>query len=385
MAEKVLIVDDDLETLRLVGLMLQKQGFTIVVANNGTQALSQAAQELPDVIVLDVMMPDLDGFAVTRQLRNNPATAGIPVLLFTAKGMVEDKVTGYESGADDYLTKPIHPVELVARVRALLGRGKTRQVVEKAPQKSQGYTIGVLAPKGGVGSSSLALNLAISYCNKTSGDVIAVEMRPGHGTWGLELGYAAPTGLTDLLKKKASEINRQTVESELVATTYGPRLLFSSPHARDMDGIQAMEQAEAVLKMLPQISPLVLLDIGANLWPNQGQILSYCQEVIVITEPYPWIMPLTKVFLEDLAQFGFGKTKILSLVMVNRVRADMQLTVTQVQERLGVPVAQVIPPATEVAYQAALRNLPLIQIQPGGLLAQQFTRLAEMIAPRVKK
>lgn len=384
MAEKVLIVDDDLETLRLVGLMLQKQGFTIVVANNGGQALSMAAQELPDVIVLDVMMPDIDGFTVTRQLRKDPATAGIPILMFTAKGMVEDKVTGYEAGADDYLTKPIHPVELVARVRALLGRTKTR-IAPEVPQKSQGYTIGVLAPKGGVGASSLALNLAISYSNKTSGDVIAVEMRPGHGTWGLELGYAAPTGLADLLKKKPSEINRQTIESELVATTYGPRLLFSSPRIKDTDGAQAVEQMEAILKVLPQISPLILLDIGANLWPNLGQMVNYCQEVIVITEPYPWIMPLTKIFLEDLAQYGFGKTKILSLVMVNRVRADMQLTVTQVQERLGVPVAQVIPPATEVAYQAALRNLPLIQIQPGGLLAQQFTRLAEMIAPRVKK
>lgn len=384
MAEKVLIVDDDLETLRLVGLMLQKQGFTIVVANNGTQALNLAGQEVPDVIVLDVMMPDLDGFAVTRQLRNNPVTAAIPILMFTAKGMVEDKVTGYEAGADDYLTKPIHPVELVARVRALLGRGKTRTVSE-VPQKSQGYTIGVVAPKGGVGTSSLTLNLAISYCNKTNGDVIAVEMRPGHGTWGLELGYAAPTGFSDLLKKKPSELNRQVIESELVSTTYGPRLLFSSPHARDIEGVKAVEQADAILKTLPQLSPLILLDIGANIWPNFGQIISSCQELIVVTEPYPWIMPLTKVFLEDLVQFGFGKNKILTLVMVNRVRADMQLTVTQVQERLGIPVSQVIPPATEVAYQAALRNLPLVQIQPGGLLAQQFMRLAEMIAPRIKK
>jgi CheY-like chemotaxis protein/MinD-like ATPase involved in chromosome partitioning or flagellar assembly len=385
MPEKVLVVDDDLETLRLVGLMLQRQGFVIVAANNGAQALSQARAEQPDLIILDIMMPDMDGYAVARQLRKEPETASIPILMFTAKGMVEDKVAGYEAGADEYLTKPIHPVELVTRLRTLLVRGKTHPPAPIPSSADQGYMIGVVSPKGGVGVSTLVLNLAISYHNKTKGEVIAAEMRPGHGTWGLELGFANPTGLNDLLAMRTADITNQVVEKTLMQTTFGVRCLLASPHPKDIEAVHATDQVSAVLKILPLLAPLVLLDIGANVWPNFGLVLSQCQELIVVTEPYPGMMPPTRVFIEELVDRGFGKNKLMTLVMVNRVRADVQLSVTQVQENLGRQVVQVIPPAPELAYQAALRGMPLIQVQPEGLLAQQFSRLADVVATRVKK
>src|SRR5659263_412479 len=113
MADKVLIVDDDLETLRLVGLMLQRQGYEILVANSGKQALSIARSDNPDLIVLDIMMPEMDGFQVSHMLRNDPALSSLPILMFTAKTQLDDKVAGYDAGADDYLTKPVHPAELV--------------------------------------------------------------------------------------------------------------------------------------------------------------------------------------------------------------------------------------------------------------------------------
>jgi DNA-binding response OmpR family regulator len=112
MPQKILIADDDVETLRLIGLMLQRQGFEIAAASNGTQALEMSRNGSPDLIILDVMMPDMDGYQVTRQLRQDASTADIPILMFTAKSQVEDKVTGYEAGVDEYITKPIHPAEI---------------------------------------------------------------------------------------------------------------------------------------------------------------------------------------------------------------------------------------------------------------------------------
>ncbi|MEE9514024.1 MAG: response regulator, partial [Anaerolineales bacterium] len=122
MTNKVLIIDDDVDTLKLVGLMLERQGYEISVASNGTLGLAKAAEDKPELILLDVMMPDLDGYEVTKRLRSNPALAHIPIIMFTAKTMVDDKVAGFEAGVDDYLTKPTHPAELTAHVKAVLAR-----------------------------------------------------------------------------------------------------------------------------------------------------------------------------------------------------------------------------------------------------------------------
>ncbi len=381
MSAKLLIVDDDLETLRLVGLMLQRQGFQIVAANNGAQALTLAQKEQPDMILLDVMMPDMDGYEVTRRLRQNPATAGILILMFTAKSQVDDKVAGYDAGADDYLTKPIHPAELVARIKALLARGRSR--VEPTP-KTRGHTIGVLAPKGGMGVSTLVLNLAIVIHQKTKADILAAELRPGHGTWALELGFASPDGLNRLLTTKPQDINASMVQEELLRTTFGVRLLMASVRKKDVELTANIAQMEAILQTLPLLSPLVLLDIGDNLLHGFDRLINYCQEVLLVTEPNPGSLHHTKLLIEELNEKGFGKSKFLNLVVVNRVRADVTLSLTQIQEALGMSITQVIPPTPEMAFQAALRNVPLIYVQPEGLLAQQLNHLASSILERVQ-
>src|ERR1043165_9190927 len=158
MSEKILIIDDDLDTLRLVGLMLQRQGYQISAATNGQQGLDKAFDEHPDLILLDVMMPDMDGYEVTRRLRQNPFTVNTPILMFTAKSQLNDKVVGFEVGANDYLTKPTHPSELQARVKTLLARAEKKSSAPVNQDGNRGYTIGILASRGGLGTSTLAVN-----------------------------------------------------------------------------------------------------------------------------------------------------------------------------------------------------------------------------------
>src|SRR5512136_2191166 len=183
MAEKILIIDDDLDTLKLVGMMLQKQGYQILAATNGQQGLAYADSDDPDLVLLDVMMPQLDGYEVARRLRANPDTASIPILMFTAKTQLDDKVTGFEAGADDYLTKPTHPTELQAHVKALLARSAKNKInPPTGPAQEPAYVIGVLAVRGGLGVTSVAANLAASLQKRTSDNVILAEFRPGRGT-----------------------------------------------------------------------------------------------------------------------------------------------------------------------------------------------------------
>src|SRR3990172_4688022 len=126
MSERILIVDDDNDSLKLIGLMLQRHGYEVIAANAGNQGIAKATSESPDLIILDVMMPDMNGYEVCRRLRANPATQSIPIIMFTAKTLIDDKVAGFEAGADDYLTKPTHPAELASRVKTILQRSTTQ-------------------------------------------------------------------------------------------------------------------------------------------------------------------------------------------------------------------------------------------------------------------
>jgi len=119
---RILIIDDDAAISELVKVNLELLGHQVSQASDGIKGLALAQQNRPDMIILDVMMPDLDGFTVCQRLRQNPATHPIPILMLTALGMVKDKVTGFDSGADDYLVKPFEIPELQVRIRALLRR-----------------------------------------------------------------------------------------------------------------------------------------------------------------------------------------------------------------------------------------------------------------------
>jgi len=117
---KILVVDDERRMVGFIRLNLEQDGFEVIEAYNGTEALERLRDSLPDLILLDVMMPDIDGFEVLRTIRE---ISQVPVIMLTAKGEEEDIVKGLELGADDYVTKPFSPRELVSRVKAVLRRG----------------------------------------------------------------------------------------------------------------------------------------------------------------------------------------------------------------------------------------------------------------------
>ena len=123
-ATRVLVVDDDRDIRDLVTFKLEQAGYEVRQAEDGLQALDAVREWAPALVVLDVMMPGLSGVDVTRELRADPATAGVPVILLTAKAQEADVETGFVSGADDYVVKPFSPRELVSRVQAVLARSR---------------------------------------------------------------------------------------------------------------------------------------------------------------------------------------------------------------------------------------------------------------------
>jgi len=138
--ENILIVDDEEDVLELVRYNLDKNGYSTETATMGEEALTKARAKLPDLVILDLMLPGIDGLEVCRKLKSDTKTQHIPVIMLTAKGEEADIVTGLELGADDYVTKPFSPKVLVARVRRILHRTIARDL-EKAPVKIHELTI----------------------------------------------------------------------------------------------------------------------------------------------------------------------------------------------------------------------------------------------------
>ncbi len=384
MPEKILVVDDDVDTLRLVGLMLQRQGYQIVAASNGHQALALAQNENPDLILLDVMMPDMDGYEVTKQLRGIPVTSKTPIIMFTAKSQVDDKVAGFEAGVDDYLTKPTQPRELFAHVKAVLarsGQGKGAPV-EETVSREKGYVVGIIAAKGGLGVSTLATNLGIALRIRSKKDVIIAELRPGEGSIALDLGYLHPESMDRLMQKKTSDITVKDVETELVTHKSEVRFLFSTYQPGDAKHLAAADKFETIARHLSYLAKIVVLDLGPAISPIAEKALPICDEVIVLLEPTPQAVLRTQLLMDELTAKGFGEGRLNS-ILYNRQRSEMQLSLQVVQQQFKHTIAVVFTPAPELIFQCSRGNIPLIMQHPDNLTSQQFAKLADNITRRI--
>jgi two-component system phosphate regulon response regulator PhoB len=138
--ESVLIVDDEEDVIELVRYNLDRSGYRVETASSGEEALAKARGKLPDLVILDLMLPGMDGIEVCRKLKSDVKTEGVPILMLTAKGEEADIVAGLELGADDYVTKPFSPKVLMARVRRILHRAVSRDM-EKPPLKIHDLTV----------------------------------------------------------------------------------------------------------------------------------------------------------------------------------------------------------------------------------------------------
>jgi CheY-like chemotaxis protein/MinD-like ATPase involved in chromosome partitioning or flagellar assembly len=383
MSEKILIIDDDLDTLRLVGLMLQRQGYQISAATNGQQGLDKAFEEDPDLILLDVMMPDLDGYEVTRRLRQNPSTLETPILMFTAKTQLDDKVIGFEVGANDYLTKPTHPTELQARVKALLARSNDKRGdVEPVKDSKHGYVIGVLGARGGLGTTTLAINLAAGLHARTKGEVIIAEMLPGQGALALDMGLTNSKGLVDLLGvTKLNEITRESVRAALTPYGSGLKILLASDRPRDMNLVNQTANYQALVKTLATMARFVILDLGMGLQPFAEKVLPLCDQTLIVLEGVPNTIIHTRALIDDISALGINR-KNINAVLNNRIRSDTQLPSSQVQTKLDHEIVSTLTPAPELFVQATRMQTPALLCQPESLTARQISKLVEYITER---
>lgn len=372
---RILIVDDDVDALRLVGMMLEHEGFEILAAASGPQALEKAIEEKPDLVILDVMMPGMDGYQVAAELRKHPTTEDVPILMFTAKAGVNDKVTGFQAGADDYLTKPVHPAELSTRINALLQR--KRRI---SAEVESGHIVAFLPTKGGLGTSSLTLNVALElkkmYHDK---QVALVELCEGGGTLGLQLGLTAIGGIQALAEAPLSTLSKDSLIENMTQHASGLHLLLSSPDPVGAGPKFTPDFVRTILRYLGADYDYVLIDLPSRLDDVNAEALRMTSEIILTLDPNRIGISLSQAMLRNLDQRNIGAYKV-KIVLVHRVPAAASLSRFSIEDALQHTMICSIPPVPDLAYESAQNGKPMVMIQPQGLIAQQVRLIVQSIA-----
>ncbi len=371
---RILIADDDADALRLVGLMLERQGYKILAAADGQQALQKAIENQPHLIVLDVMMPDMDGYEVATRLHSNPTTESIPILMFTAKVAVNDKIAGFQAGADDYLTKPAHPRELVARVEALLAR-------HPSPEETieQGHIVGFLPTKGGLGTSMLALNTAIELRRMHHNIPCAlVELHEGSGTMAFQLGLEAQNSLPALLQQPLPYITERTLLSHMVEHTTGLQLLFATAKPSGVGPKLDKQRVRTILRYLNSQFDYILLDLPPDLGEPYQEALRLCEWIFVTVEPNRVGMALAQQTLNALDGLDIGSQKA-RIILIQRMPAVGSLSRSTVEQTLHRDMIASIPPVPDLALESIQNGRSIVEIQPHSLVTQQIRRVVQFI------
>jgi pilus assembly protein CpaE len=371
MAEKILIVDDDVNALKLIGYTLHREGYEIIAAQSGQEALAKAEEEKPQLVILDIMMPGMDGYEVCRRLRAAPQTAQVPVIMLTAKSQVEDKVAGFEAGADDYLTKPVIPAELMARVKALLLRS-----AYAAPAKAK--NIALIGAKGGVGVTTLAVNLAVTLAQMDK-EVILLDLQPYSGAVALQLGLSPATTMADLLEREPTALSQSVVEDSLIGHPSGIRILPAAQGLQCVQGEITLPHLETILSTLETAAQYLILDMGSQLSPPTQRVLRKCNRAILVTEPDKIALTLAQRALDTLQALHVKGSQI-GIVVVNRTRSASTPTKSAIESTLGSELLSLFTPAPELFAQAAIDGAPVTLAQQTSLQADMFRELAQRIA-----
>jgi pilus assembly protein CpaE len=302
-----------------------------------------------------------------------PALSRVPVILFTAKSQVDDKITGFEAGADDYLTKPVTPAELVARVKALLLRASYT-----APAKTKARVIGFLGVKGGVGTSSAAVNVAVALA-KQDKEVLLIECQPHTGTVARQMGLRPRGTLASLGGHPAEDVTADSIKGSLVQHQTGVRVIPSPVEPGSETEPLTSAHIQALIEHLDGLAEIVILDLGSQTSPTVCQLLERCDRVVYVSEVEEISLALAKKHLENGPKLGVRSDALVDVLVVNRVRMAVALTKPDVEEMLEQEVIGFMTPAPELFRQAAREGQPALLVQPDGLQSNAFRQLAQAL------
>ena len=370
---RILVIDDDSHALRLIEFALTKAGHEVVTARKGEEGLQKAFQQPPDLLIIDLMMPHMDGYEVCRCLRQNERTIDTPIMVFTARIQEIDRQTALEVGANEFLTKTATPDELVSKVESLLASEVSVSRAEAKP----GQAIALFSLRGGVGVSSIAVNLAVALARQPNQKVALLDLCFLSNSVPLMLNVRPKLSLAGLLKE-GTTISLGSLEKHMVAHSSGVKVLpviLSPTRAAPIPA----KTVEHVLSVLKSGFNYIIVDTPSSLDDMTLAALIHSDQVILVLVPEVASIQATTVTLQALRSLGLSEEAIVPIV--NHTFAKGGLSLVTIQNALKRPIKAVIPHEPELPIQAINRGTPMVLSQPSSAMATVIQELASVLSP----
>lgn len=362
---KILVIDDNAELLELLRVLLeQRGGYQTVLSADGTDGLFQALSDPPDLVISDVMMPDVSGYEICRQLRANPSTASVPIIILTARGQTVDHQAALDAGADDHMVKPVDMEELLQRVSDLLLKRETEKPL--APTR----TLLMFSLRGGVGVTTLAVNLAVTLAQDGNGTVCLADFCPSSGHAALQLGLRSDLDWSGLAQ--AGDLQSEAVAAHLLQHASGLRLL-ASPALPVMGSGLSRTAARAILEAMQRQFDTVIVDASSVLDEATMAAVETATVVGLVVTAEPPAIQTAAGTLRALKQWS-DKFQIVS----NQVAPGLRLPKGALERALKRPLAGSIP-FDPAQARALAQGAPLALGNPSSPLAQAARELGRQL------
>ena len=388
MNPKILVIDDDPETLKMINLILGNHGYDLTISHSGKDGLSLAKMSPPDLLLLDVMMPEMDGFEVCRRFRAEPRLAHVPILLFTAKNKPKDKETGFQVGADDFLSKPTNPKELVDRVQMLLARAtqntKADPIVDalanagKPPinpdnlSKKKNF-IGVMGVRGGVGTTTVAINLSASIAEANQSIILAdFDLLQGHVAQ--YLNQQAGVGVHQL-----ANVATNRIQLSSLLTPFQPNidLLLTASNINGNRPQPSVERVGYLAQALGREKRTIVADLGTGVTPIAKAVMPQLSQMILCLSPERLALNTAQKLIAELRNI-LPDTAFLQLLLIS-FNSNISLPRNAVEGSLRHPLLEIVKIPAKAMARTANKGEILVLSQAEIPVSKTFRMLAHQL------
>jgi len=370
--KKILVVDDDPVMRKMVSGLLSKEGHQVETANDGLEGLSKFSKFKPDVIISDVLMPEMDGYEFCSKVRELPEGSQIPLLMLTSLDSVEQKIKGFEVGADDYIVKPFEPREFLARVAIMLKRSEVVQK-DSVTEKVGGKTIAVFSLRGGAGVTTIATNIAVGMAQIWGQSTALVDMVMTGGQSALYLNLSLKNTWAEIAKFPIDEIDDFLVQSALLPHESGVFAL-ASPRRPEMAELVTAEKVTAVLPILKDINEYVVLDLPHDFNPTTLAALDAADVKLVVLQPEIVSIRSAVMTLEIFEDLGYDMSQVH--LILNWTFPRQGISTTDIEKSLQRKISLVLPFASDELLQGLNLGSPPTYTAPDEPIGRLFEDLA---------